>query len=191
MKIPDSNASRGERNRTSSPRTSTVPSSGRYSPVRTLHRVVLPAPFSPSSAWISPGRTSKVTRSLATTPGNCLLMLRAARAGTAEAGGPSEGGAAGSELTVPAPSSMRLRLARGAPDDALDEPVQRVLGQRVRILLIPHGKGLPGGQSHRSVLLRQPAGERSELPALDVGQLGRDGRLGLGADRLAERRELD
>ena len=45
------------------------PSSGRASPYRTFIRVVLPAPFSPSRAWISPGRTSRSMPSLATTPG--------------------------------------------------------------------------------------------------------------------------
>src|SRR5262245_24410961 len=39
-------------------------------------RVLLPAPFSPSSAWISPGCTSKLIRSLATTPGNRFVMSR-------------------------------------------------------------------------------------------------------------------
>src|SRR3972149_1191893 len=44
-----------------------------------LIRVVLPAPFSPSRAWTSPGRTSRVTRSLARTPGNALVMFRRER----------------------------------------------------------------------------------------------------------------
>src|SRR5579885_551371 len=39
-------------------------------------RVDLPAPFSPSSAWISPAATAKSTRSLASTPGNDLQMPR-------------------------------------------------------------------------------------------------------------------
>ena len=38
--------------------------------------VDLPAPFSPSSACTSPRRTSKSTLSLATTPGNVLVMPR-------------------------------------------------------------------------------------------------------------------
>ena len=36
-------------------------------------RVDLPAPFSPSSAWTSPGRTSNDTPESARTPGNDLL----------------------------------------------------------------------------------------------------------------------
>ena len=36
--------------------------------------VDLPAPFSPSTAWISPGMTTRVTPSFALTAGYCLLM---------------------------------------------------------------------------------------------------------------------
>src|SRR5690606_23189008 len=39
-----------------------------------LTRVDLPAPFSPSNAWISPGRTAKVMLSLARTPGKLLVI---------------------------------------------------------------------------------------------------------------------
>src|SRR6185503_15002283 len=42
--------------------------------------VVLPAPFSPSSAWISPGRTSRSMPSLATTPGYRFTIPRISRA---------------------------------------------------------------------------------------------------------------
>src|SRR6266545_1605127 len=38
--------------------------------------VLLPAPFSPSREWTSPARTSKSTRSLATTPGKRLVIPR-------------------------------------------------------------------------------------------------------------------
>src|SRR2546423_665125 len=41
--------------------------------------VDLPAPFSPSSAWTSPRRTSNETSSFATTPGNSLRMPRISR----------------------------------------------------------------------------------------------------------------
>ena len=36
--------------------------------------MLFPAPFSPSSAWISPAWTSKSTESLASTPGNRLVI---------------------------------------------------------------------------------------------------------------------
>src|SRR6478672_6919773 len=65
--------------------------------------VLLPAPFSPSSAWISPVRSSKSTWSLARTPGNALTIPDASIASTdadpAEGAGPGadspgEGGGA-------------------------------------------------------------------------------------------------
>ena len=43
--------------------------------------VDFPAPFSPSSAWISPGRTSRSIPSLATTPGYRFVMPRISSAG--------------------------------------------------------------------------------------------------------------
>ena len=49
---------------------------GRYRPVRMCDSVVLPAPFSPSSACTSPAAASKSTRSFATTPGNRFVMPR-------------------------------------------------------------------------------------------------------------------
>src|SRR5438552_13385629 len=39
-----------------------------------LTSVLLPAPFSPRSAWISPGRTESSTSSFARQPGNRLTM---------------------------------------------------------------------------------------------------------------------
>src|SRR3989442_11050464 len=48
-------------------------------PPRTLISVDLPAPFSPTSAWISPEWRSKETRSSASTPGKRLEMSRISR----------------------------------------------------------------------------------------------------------------
>src|SRR5688500_14777272 len=45
-------------------------------------RVVLPAPFSPSKAWISPGRKLKSTRSLANTVPKRLVIPRIATTGS-------------------------------------------------------------------------------------------------------------
>ena len=56
------------------PFTTSSPRSGTSAPVMTLIRVDLPAPFSPTSAWTSPGRRSKDTSSSARTPANDLLM---------------------------------------------------------------------------------------------------------------------
>src|SRR5262245_46344516 len=43
----------------SSPAKCTVPASGRRLPASWLMKVVLPAPFGPITAWVSPSRTSK------------------------------------------------------------------------------------------------------------------------------------
>ena len=51
---------------TSRPSTSTVPSFGANSPASTRISVDLPAPFSPTIAWISPRATSRVASRLAT-----------------------------------------------------------------------------------------------------------------------------
>src|SRR3954465_7271697 len=59
----------------------TVPASGRCAPVRIFTSVDLPAPFSPTSAWISAGRTSRDTSSSALIPPNCLWIRCAATSG--------------------------------------------------------------------------------------------------------------
>src|SRR3978361_1089647 len=53
-----------------SPLSRSSPESDWYTPVMTLIRVDLPAPFSPTSAWMSPGNSLKDTLSRASTPGN-------------------------------------------------------------------------------------------------------------------------
>src|ERR1022692_3031504 len=52
------------------------PSSGWTRPYSTFISVVLPAPFSPSSALISPGSTTRSMWSLATSPPKRLVMPR-------------------------------------------------------------------------------------------------------------------
>src|SRR6476620_2798558 len=59
----------GVAKRTGAPSYVTSPSSGWYTPVRTLMRVDLPAPFSPMSACTSPARAVKSTEDSAFTPG--------------------------------------------------------------------------------------------------------------------------
>src|ERR671912_1990165 len=58
-------ASAALRSVTGSPSTSIVPSSGAWMPVMILIRVDLPAPFSPTSAWTSPGASARDTPSSA------------------------------------------------------------------------------------------------------------------------------
>ena len=83
MPMPASMAWAGLRKSRSTPSMVTWPVSARYMPARMLHRVVLPAPFSPTRAWTSDHRTSKSTASRAATPPKALQMLRASTAGRA------------------------------------------------------------------------------------------------------------
>src|SRR4030067_553660 len=68
------------------------PASARSRPYRMRIKVVLPAPFSPTSAWISPLATSKVIRSLANTPGKAFEISSMRTRGTASAIGGYVGG---------------------------------------------------------------------------------------------------
>ncbi len=71
----------GSLNSTTRPRTSMVPEVGGCWPPSTLISVDFPAPFSPTRAWTSPGRSSRSTPSSASTPGNRLEMSWAVRMG--------------------------------------------------------------------------------------------------------------
>src|SRR5260221_7005304 len=63
----------------SSPAKWICPASGRSSPESCLMKVVLPAPFGPITACVSPGRTSKSTASVATRAPKVLCSLRVSR----------------------------------------------------------------------------------------------------------------
>src|SRR6185436_15317728 len=76
MPIPRAMASLGSAICTGCPSSRISPSSGRDSPKRMFISVVLPAPFSPRSAWISPALTSRLIPLLATTPGKRLVIPR-------------------------------------------------------------------------------------------------------------------
>src|SRR5580704_100768 len=65
MPMPSAVASSAERSCTRRPSMAIVPCSGRIRPATTRISVVLPAPFSPRSAWISPAATARSTWSLA------------------------------------------------------------------------------------------------------------------------------
>ena len=64
---PTLRAPSGEPIRTGLPLTVIVPASWRMTPVRILTSVLLPAPLAPSSAWISPGSTTRSADLSATT----------------------------------------------------------------------------------------------------------------------------
>ena len=68
MAMPRWRASSGVRGVASTPSTSILPEVSATTPAITFVSVDLPAPFSPTSAWISPRRSSKSTFSMAGTP---------------------------------------------------------------------------------------------------------------------------
>src|ERR1700674_625312 len=67
-----------------SPPRRTSPPSGGNTPAMTLKQVVLPAPFGPIRAQISPSRTAKRTSSTARKPRKCLEMPSTSRSGAIE-----------------------------------------------------------------------------------------------------------
>src|SRR3954464_9370465 len=73
---PASCAACGEGKATSRPSNSIRPESFAYTPVSTLIKVDLPAPFCPISACTSPRATSKCASRSAATPTNALLIPR-------------------------------------------------------------------------------------------------------------------
>src|SRR5450755_4423686 len=70
MPIPAARASLAERNATWRPFTRIVPSCSACTPAMIFIRVLFPAPFSPTSPWISPARKLKSTSRSAITPPN-------------------------------------------------------------------------------------------------------------------------
>src|SRR5436309_10366308 len=113
--------------------------------------VDLPAPFSPSSAWTSPRRRSKSTRSSATTPGNRFVMPRISRTvaastaddskdlllkrrGTLSRFTESEGGPNGPALSSSKQGRLLLQLLRNVklPGDDLRLDLVHRLDERLR-----------------------------------------------------------
>ena len=88
---------------TGSPLSFSVPRVGRCTPARILAKVDLPAPFSPSRAWISPRLRSRSTSRSTSICANDLLMPRAAISGVSAA--------ASAMLSVPPARASRGRSA--------------------------------------------------------------------------------
>src|SRR6266545_6319665 len=89
-------------------------------------RVVLPAPFSPRSARISPSSTSRSTSSLATTPGKRLVIpLNSSRTGGLPSGQRKAYGGAGNFPGAPRrPRLQVLQVALGIDGDGpSDDPL--------------------------------------------------------------------
>src|SRR5437868_6002242 len=136
--------------------------------------VLLPAPFSPSSACTSPAAASKWTPSFASTPGNRFVIPRmttAARFGAAVA---------------VSPSSNAL-LAGRAADHALHEPVHSV--QAVRPAL-EDVQLLAGLDAQLPVLVVERPGEDVEAAVPERLHLGGDLRLRRRGHLRAERGQL-
>ncbi len=81
--MPARRAASGLRNSTGAPLSSICPASGGSRPLSRLMIVLLPAPFSPTSAWTSPGRSSRSTPCSTSTPPNRLRMPVPRRVGAA------------------------------------------------------------------------------------------------------------
>ncbi len=76
MPMPAAIASPGPANCTGTSSTRICPSSGSYSPYSTFMSVLLPALFSPSRAWISPGSMTRSMWSLATRDPKTFVIPR-------------------------------------------------------------------------------------------------------------------
>src|SRR5919109_3928187 len=129
--------------------------------------VVLPAPFSPSSACTSPAAASKSTCSFATTAENRFVMPRSS----------TEGGGGG--VCAPPPKLSAL----GATDHALDEPVHgiEILDRQALALL----------HAQLALLIVERTRELIELAAQKRRLLRGDLRLRRLRDLLAVRRQAD
>src|SRR3954463_3401181 len=97
--MPTSMACWGEAKRIGLPSSRISPWSGATTPTMILISVLLPAPFSPSTAWMVPAVQAKSTPASALTPPYCLATPRS-----------SSSGGAGSGMGPPARSAVLGRL---------------------------------------------------------------------------------
>ncbi len=100
MPMPCPIASAGVEKVISEPLTLMVPSSGFCTPYRIFISVDLPAPFSPTRAWMVPVRIVMSTSWLAITPGNRLPMPLSSMA-PAESLGAAGAGGSTTVVTIP------------------------------------------------------------------------------------------
>src|SRR6059036_2469729 len=147
-----------------------------------LESVVLPAPFSPSSACTSPAAASKPAPSFATTPGKSFVIPIMRTAGGGEAPGRPAPLSSTEPTGVGSPTELRRRDPGDGADDALDEPLHRVqVGTHLEVLPLRHHQ--------LALLVVQRALEDVELPGHDRCPLGGDLRLRLRAHLRPVRRE--
>src|SRR5581483_5965502 len=81
MAIPAACASRADRKRVSAPSSRKRPENSGCTPAMIFISVLLPAPFSPTRPWISPGRSAKSTPRSASTPPKVLPIPLSSRRG--------------------------------------------------------------------------------------------------------------
>src|ERR1700759_5677334 len=86
MAMPAARASRAERKRVSRPSSRKRPENSGCTPAMIFISVLLPAPFPPTSPWISPGRSAKSTPRSASTPPKVLPIPCSSRRGEAPCG---------------------------------------------------------------------------------------------------------
>ena len=197
--MPTPSASRGLAGATTAPSHSMRPASARWMPVRQPISVDLPAPFSPTRPWISPGSTARSTPPSAATPPNRLARPETRRRATGlDSGGPLPPGfasapnpsvsappssAPGALTPVPAasssaPASPTLAL-RTAPPGSAPAPVAPMLGT---LTAAP----VPGGRDSgpASFTLAPAAGStRPEVTLPAAPALSRNRRRGSRASR--------
>src|SRR5215467_13412372 len=106
MAMPAACASRAERNRFSCPSSSRRPENSGCTPAMIFISVLLPAPFSPTRPWISPGRSAKSTPRSASTPPKAFVMPFSSRMG----GRPSDIGILDQEVILHPLHARRVGL---------------------------------------------------------------------------------
>src|SRR6202042_154412 len=123
--MPARCASWGVAKATGFPNSSISPASALCAPDKTLSSVDLPAPFSPRSAWISDGPTSRWTFSSASTPGNRLLTPVILRMGPPDIAG--AGDSAAGALAIQERSLIGVLKKEDAPRTARPPALCRLL----------------------------------------------------------------
>jgi hypothetical protein len=126
--IPASRASRARRNAVGRPSRRISPESAASRPAAIETSVDLPAPFSPSSAWISPGRTERSASERACVEPNRFEMARSSRAGAVRSS-LSARRARPSGSSLPRPSARRVPPAGGSPPGRLRTRRRRLRGR--------------------------------------------------------------
>src|SRR5262245_59902442 len=143
--IPAARASDGDAKVIGSPSSSIRPSSGGITPAMILIRVDLPAPFSPSTAWMRPARTVRSAPANACTPPYRFEAPCASNSVPRDRGGRAASAAAVTSVRL----GLSHDLLRGEVDAAGRERVddeEVVVLRRVVVRSLLHGRILRLGQ---------------------------------------------